>query len=296
MSYRCPRCRLNPLHSDPRNLVVKDGFYRRRSDQKWIQRFRCKKCQKSFSSGTFDYCYRQHKRQFNQKIFEHLSSGVSQRRAAYLLRLNRKTIKRKFIFLGKFSILNLRKFNLEFPPAKIVEFDDLETFEHTKCKPLSVTLSVEYKSRRILGFSVSNMPVKGRLAIKALKKYGPRIDERKNGRAMLFHMMRGITAENLIIKSDQNPHYPKDVQKHFRRVLHLTYKSEKGAETGQGELKKIEFDPLFSVNHTFAKLRADVNRLIRKTWCTTKKSEMLRYHLAIYSLYHNQSLFAKKRV
>jgi hypothetical protein len=58
--------------------------------------------------------------------------------------------------------------------------------------------------------------------------------------------------------------------------------------TGQGELKVGGFDPIFSLNHTCAMLRANINRLFRKTWCTTKKMEMLEHHLAIYALYHNE--------
>lgn len=296
MSPKCPRCRRHHPMSDFRTLINKIGFYRRRSDKKWIQRYQCTLCSKSFSTATFDPCYRQHKRHFNQTLFEHLSSGVSQRRCAYLLRLNRKTIKRKFLFLGMQSLISLRKFNQSFPPSTVVEFDDLETFEHSKCKPLSVTLAVESESRRILGFSVSSMPAKGLLVHRALKKYGPRPDERPRGRKLLLASLRGLVHENAVLKSDQNPHYPQDVARFFPRGLHLSFLGKRGALTGQGELKKTVFDPLFSLNHTCAKLRADINRLIRKTWCTTKKAERLRYHLAIYALYHNRALYAPKRV
>lgn len=296
MSLRCPRCRKTKSRSGIRKAFVKTGTYRRRSDKKWVQRFRCRACRKNFSSATADPCYRQAKRQFNQRIFENLSSGVSQRRCAYLLRLNRKTIKRKFIFLGIQSLLQLRKFNKAFSKASIVEFDDLETFEHSKCKPLSVTLAVEYKSRRILGFSVSSMPAKGLLAKRARKKYGFRPDDRSRGRKLLMASLKGLVREDAILKSDQNPHYPQDVAQFFPQAQHVSYLGKRGAVTGQGELKKTAFDPLFSLNHTCAKLRADINRLIRKTWCTTKKAERLRFHLAMYSLYHNRSLYARKRV
>jgi hypothetical protein len=57
--------------------------------------------------------------------------------------------------------------------------------------------------------------------------------------------------------------------------------------TGQGELKKTTHDPLFAINHTLAMLRANINRLIRRTWCTTKKPERLIDHLWIYIRYHN---------
>lgn len=296
LPLRCPRCRIVYSRSKIRTEVVKFGKYRRKSDRHWVQRFLCLACKKSFSRATFDPCFRQLKRHKNQEVFNHLSSGVSQRRLAYLLDLNRKTIRRKFLFLGGQALLNLRKFNMRFPKADKIEFDDLETFEHTKMKPVSVTLAVESLSRRILGFSVSSMPSKGRLAKKSLKKYGPRKDDRGHGRRSLFCALRGLVDAKAIIKSDQNPHYPPDVAKFFPESTHIAIKGVRGAVTAQGELKKILFDPLFSLNHTCAKLRADINRLIRKTWCTTKRIDRLRFHIAIYALYHNQSLYSRKRV
>jgi len=56
------------------------------------------------------------------------------RRAAKLLKVNRTTVTRKLIFLGKRSQLKLTALNLNHPPVEIMEFDDLETFEHTKFK------------------------------------------------------------------------------------------------------------------------------------------------------------------
>lgn len=275
---------------------MKHGKFRRKSDRAWVQRFICLSCNKSFSRATFDPCFRQLKRHLNAEVFNHLSSGVSQRRLAYLLDINRKTIKRKFLFLGFQSLQNLRRFNLKFPLAEKIEFDDLETFEHTKMKPISVTLAVESLSRRILGFSVSRMPCKGLLAKKSIKKYGFRKDERAKGRNNLFFSLKGLVHPRAVVKSDQNPHYPADVQKYFPKSVHIAVKGSRGVVTAQGELKKVVFDPLFSLNHTCAKLRADINRLIRKTWCTTKKIERLRLHLAIYAEYHNRSLYAPKKV
>ena len=296
MSKPCPHCFPLRSPSDSRSLSIRIGVFRRRSDKKWIQRFRCRTCHKSFSSATFDPCYRQKKRQLNRSLFEHFASGVSQRRCAYLFRINRKTVKRKFLFLGAKSLVELWRHNFKYPRSQVIEFDDLETFEHTKCKPVSITLAVDSPTRRILSFSVSSMPPKGRIAQKAFLKYGWRADDRPRGRKLLLSTLTGLVNPKAVIKSDQNPHYPSDVKLFFKNSEHIPLKGRRGAITGQGELKKGGFDPLFSLNHTFAKLRADVNRLIRKTWCTTKKIERLRYHVAIVSLYHNQALVARKRV
>jgi hypothetical protein len=177
-------------------------------------------------------------------------------------------------------------------PLSFVQFDDLETSEHTKCKPLSVALAVEPKTRKILGFQVSQMPAKGHLTHTALKKYGLRKDLRDRGWNALFQELRPIVSEQAEFLSDENPHYPRFLKRHFPQATHRTVLGRRGCIAGQGELKKIGFDPLFSLNHTCAMLRANMNRLFRRTWCTTKKRAGLIDHLWIYVNYHNQRLTA----
>ena len=93
-----------------------------------------------------------------------------------------------------------------------------------------------------------------------------------------------------IIKSDQNPHYADDVRRFFSKCKYVTYKGRAPRSNGLGELKKGGFDPLFSLNHTCATLRAKANRLFRRTWCTTKKPDRLDLHLALVTLHHNLQL------
>jgi hypothetical protein len=171
-----------------------------------------------------------------------------------------------------------------------VQFDDLETSEHTKCKPLSVVLAVEPKTRKILNFQVSQMPAKGPLARIAYKKYGKRTDERGMGWSRFFESMKPLVTETATWISDENPHYVTPLRIHHPRAIHRTVKGKRGCVTGQGELKRVVFDPLFSLNHTCAMLRANLNRLFRRTWCTTKNRRGLMDHLALYVSFHNQRL------
>ncbi len=86
------------------------------------------------------------------------------------------------------------------------------------------------------------------------------------------------------------PHCPKLVKKHLPGRTHKRVKGGRGAITGQGELKKLRFDPIFSLNHTCAMLRANLSRLARKTWSTTKTIQGLIDHLSIYAAYHHRKL------
>jgi transposase-like protein len=272
---------------------LKHGSFIRLSDKKRILRFKCGRCLSHFSQATFQLCYRQKKRRVNPKVFELLVSGVSQRRAARILKLNRKTVVRKFLFLAKeASFKNFRSF-FKLCPLEHVQFDDLETIEHTKLKPVSVTMAVAHPSRKILAFSVSQMPAKGHLAGKAVKKYGYRQDLRAFGREEVFSKLRFKMKSESVIESDENPHYKPDVRRFLPQAKYKTYLGQRGAVVGQGELKKVAFDPLFSINHTFAMLRANINRLIRKTWCTTKRSDRLKAHIELYVYFHNEILLKK---
>jgi transposase-like protein len=290
MIKKCPYTDCTNKNLSSKRTVIRTGRYRRKSDGQWIPRFWCRSCKKTFSSATFNECYRQKKRQKNEIIRRLLSGGISQREAARVLKINRKTVVRKFLFLGQRELVKFRNSNLQKPLALEVEFDDMETFEHSKCKPLSITLVVEYKTRRILDFEVSQMPAKGHLSKKARKKYGFRKDFRSIGRKELFKRVQPLVHKNALIRSDSNPYYPKDVRRFFPLARYETILGGRGAVTGQGELKKLKFDPIFSLNHTCAMYRANVNRLFRKTWCTTKKKERLALHLAIYANSHNRRL------
>lgn len=206
--------------------------------------------------------------------------------------VDRKTVVRCFRFLAAQARLQHQETIEPFlnRPLLAVQFDDLETSEHTKCKPLSVALAVEPKTRKILGFQVSKMPAKGLLAKTALRKYGCRPDERRKGWEQLMQSIKPYVAGTAEFTSDENPHYPKIVKKHFPLCSHTRTPGGRGSITGQGELKKLKFDPLFSLNHTCAMLRANMNRLFRKTWCTTKNVQGLIDHLSIYTRYHNTQL------
>ena len=287
MNSPCPNCHLE----DPRgSKVVREGKFFRHSTQSFVQKYRCKKCEARYSDAIFEDSYRQKKRFLNPIVSELLAHLVSQREVARMLKINYKTVVRKFHHQAWSAERDFHKRNLEKEKAQVVEFDDMETFEHTKHKPLSITIAIEAVTRRILALAVSSMPARGRLAEAARSKYGKRLDLRQKTRRRLFENLPDLVAENAEFRSDKNPSYPSLIRRGFPQALHQQFAGRRGCVTGQGELKAGGFDPLFSINHTCAMFRANVNRLIRKTWCTTKSAERLREHLILYANEHNKRL------
>ena len=255
----------------------RDGTFKRNEDSKIIQRFRCKSCGTRFSLATFSDAYRQKKRRVNLSLLKFLSSGMSMRRSALLLGVNRRTVERKLHFLGK-RCMKMNERNLKLFKNRIynIQLDDLITKENSKLRPLSVSIAVDEDRRRILAVEVSQIPSFGHLAKYAVKKYGQRKDEHFEGLTRLFQKVSPIVSPEVVVKSDEHQRYPGFVSSYLPQAKHLTYKSERGCIAGQGELKKVHFDPLFIVNHTCALLIANVNYSLEKLGARPKTPNALK--------------------
>ena len=249
-------------------------------------------CRRYYSTARKSPCYRQKKRHLNPLIEKFLCSTMSQRRIAKLLGISRLTLTRKFLFLGKGAISKNAKDLEAFEGGKIKEVlvDEMEDIVHTKCKPVSIALIVTH-DRRILGHAVSRIRPKTRkLNEKSKKKYPQWTPNAEEKFGELLKKLKPILHDEVIIHSDKKWFYERQIREILPNARHVRYKSRRAKDSGQGELKEGHSDPLFPLNHTCGMLRANINRLIRKTWCTSKKLEALDMHIAIYTHFHNNVL------
>jgi hypothetical protein len=218
------------------------------------------------------------------------------RRSAKLLGINQKTVARRVPYLAAKARLELEKFDAktEKPkPCREVYLDELITFEHTRCKPLAVAMAVS-KERKILSFAVSSMPAIGKkLKEISFQKYGKRANHRNQGFTKCLTDIEKHVDKNTYFISDEENSYPMLISRHYPNNQHERHPSKRAVIAGQGELKDHSFDPLFSINHTFAMLRANIARLVRRTWVTTKKAPVLEQMLWIYAGFHNLELITQ---
>ena len=269
--------------------VIKNGTFKRKSDSQIVQKFKCTGCKKQFSKATFTLEKYQKKRTINYQVLKYISSNNSMRRIAKNLNVDKKTIKRKLDYLNIKAEQKNQKFLTRLKKDKVInlQIDDLITIEHTKLKPLTVSIAIDKNRRYILGAEVSKIPAFGHLAKLSVKKYGYRKSEHQEGLKRLFDKIQPVVSENALIESDEHKLYPEFIRKYFFKAEFIQSKGEKSCVAGQGELKKVKRDPLFMINHTCAIFRANINRLIRKTWCSTKRPEMLQKHINVFIYYYN---------
>lgn len=281
--YFCPNEDCDNHDSPAKGWYIKKGYYKLKHNHQPVPRYQCKLCKRKFSSQTFKDTHNQKKPFLNDQIFQFYSSAMTQRRLAKTLKCNRKTIVRKFLFLAN-KAQNIHEEKLKKGEIKTsyVQFDEMETYESTKLKPVSIALAVRPKTGEILGIDVGSMKAKGHLADRYALKYSEeRQDTRDESRTNVLDMVALCAKESVTIASDAHPSY----EKLFRKAVpHAEIK-----QIPQGKQRKFghAHDELFMINHTCALLRQDLSRLRRRTWITTKDIERLKAHLWLYVAYRN---------
>ena len=283
----CPNSQCSEFRT--KTFIKKDGLYFRRSESRLIQRYKCNQCGIKFSNATGTPEFKQHKRRVNRTLRDHLCSGISMRRAARILKIHRKTVERKMLYLGLKARRSHQRF-LCIQKCKVthLQFDDLLTTEHSKLKPLTVSIAVDADRRTILSAKVEQIGAFGHLADLSRKKYGYRKNKHKDSLRRMFEAITPCVHPLARVESDEHKRYPEFVREFLPGTNYLQHKGGRGCIAGQGELKKLGYDPLFILNHSCAMLRANINRLFRKTWCTTKSPARLQIHLDIFIEYYNQ--------
>jgi len=168
----------------------------------------------------------------------------------------------------------------------------MHSIEHTKLKPLTIPLCVD-NNYQILGISVGQIPANGHLAAISVKKYGKRKCQRREALERMFsEVKQQLKFQPKEIITDEAPIYKELIQINFPGIKHTTVSSramieKKREQVFQADRKKI-FDPMFALNQRCAKLRQDIRRLTRRSWCTTKIPLRLEQHLKLYQIQNNQ--------
>ena len=270
--------------------IIKNGHYFRRNDSRKVQRFKCRTCGKQFSTSTGTLEFGQKKRRVNALLLKLFCAKVTQKRAARIAGVNKITASRKFAYWAKKAEVKNVRFRemLQKQKVKYFQFDDLITKEKTKLKPLSVTVAVDADRRFILSANVSQIAAFGHLAQASVNKYGKRKSFHRKALDTTFRELSAIVIDDALIESDEHKNYLPIVRKYFPNACYQQFKSEKGCVAGQGELKKVKFDPIFAIDHTMAMLRDGISTLVRRTWSCTQDPKRLQGHLEMFIYYYNK--------
>lgn len=291
----CPKCaetpeawKASPMPLKVSSWYLKRGYYKTKHNGQPVPRYQCKRCRHLFSSHSLLPTYRQKKPAMNKEVYKWYSSGTTQRRMAINLGINRKTVARKFLYMAR-QAANYHKKMLSNGSLKTmnVQFDELEHYEHTIMKPVSIAVAVDTYSGKIISLDAATMKIHGKLTGMSRDKYGYREDTRDAAREDAFRAINDVALSGLKIYTDFNPSYP-NFKDRFVPSAQLVQVYSKGGIKRSKKVRRNLDDALWRVNHVCAKIRNDLARLSRKSWVTTKALWALQAQLDLYIAYNNQ--------
>ena len=192
----------------------------------------------------------------NDPLAKLLSSGVTQRRAARIMGINKVTVARKFAWLaGRARHAHAAALTGGRIQTSYVQCDEMETFEHSKLKPLSITLALRAKTGEIIGAQAATMNCHGHMAALSQRVYGWRYDNRHIACRDVLTSIKAVAKPRITIATDGKSTYPSLIHGALPHAVHRSHVSRVKVRGAR--------DPLFRLNHTCAKLRADISRLAR---------------------------------
>ncbi|MGV8941504.1 MAG: hypothetical protein ACOH1P_08195 [Lysobacter sp.] len=272
-----PTC---PNEACENHVAPPAGFYRKKgyrrpvnSPSQKIPRYQCKTCGAYFSATRAKGTHGQRRPDLNREIFKLAVSGVSMRRIVALLGCHHRTVAKKITLLAEQAQVHHAE-RMKSLRTTCVMIDELETFMHSRYKQLSVSMVVRVKTGEVLGFGVAKKPCnqpRGQI------KYKWTQDDRPQAFYTMLRSIEPALAPGCTVITDGHPSYRKWLGKGLASYQHRVLHSP----------NTPGYDPLFVINHTFAKMRNDLARLGRKTWTTTKTVKGLEDHLWLWVAWTN---------
>ena len=275
----CPHC-----SSDK---IAYYGKYKRKRSRQLIQRYKCSRCKHTFSDQTLSKTYKQKRPDLNQKILEGLGLGMGIRKLALNLRTTKKTIQRKMIFLADVCEKFQNKYMTEWDVKPQFQFDEMESYEHSRHATLGLPVVVEKKSHFIVSATAQYIRSRSQYPNLRDKHNFAHSDEIRGKERIIkerLKLCRTMKPKGrIVIDTDKHVCYKGYMKDVFgKEGVHISYNA--GDET--------EKQRLFPVNNICGCLRDDVAMLRRKTWHGCKDKDMLNNRLKIYTFISNY--FKKK--
>ena len=287
---RCPYRRCSQHRSPVGTFYQRHGSYQPKCRRRPVPRFRCRTCRRTFSRQTFRADYRDHRPDLNVRLFELLTSGVGLRQTSRKLGLSLRCTELKFRKIAR----HLRRLNLNLqgplPAEAILQFDELETYEGRRnTRPLSVPILIERETRFQIWAEAAPIRPRGKMTErreKAIAEDERRLGPRKDlSRRSIYRTLRRGAAitdhlPKVLLQTDEKSTYPGIAGEVFglSRLMH---------EQTNSNLARLNWNPLFPINHSEAMVRDLMGRLRRESWLVSKKRRYLDLHLAMYASYRN---------
>ena len=280
----CPRESCDS-HANPGPWrFIKKGFFRRRSDRRRFQRFRCSHCGVCFSSRTFSPTYWLKRSDLLEPLFWRILHCSALRQIAHEFGVSHATVQRQVERLGRHCLLFHERLRPRVPQEPLV-LDGFQTFESGQYWPFDLNLVVG-TSHYVYGFNDAELRRSGTMRPAQRKKrheleqaHG-RPDPRATPKAVRELVERVVPeGEEAEMHTDEHQGYPQALRLVHKRTIHHKTISSKASRTPS--------NPLFPVNLADLLLRHGSANHKRETIAFSKRRQGALYRAAIFTVWRN---------
>ena len=280
----CPRSGCDSHTKPGAWRFIKKGFFRRRSDGRRFQRYRCSHCGAFFSSRTFSVSYWLKRPDLLESLFWRILHCSALRQIAHEFGVSHSTIQRQVDRLGRHCLLFHERLRPRAPREPLV-LDGFRSFESGQYWPFDLNLLVG-TSHYVYGFNDAELRRGGSMRPSQRKKRDEL--ERLHGRphpqatrdAVEELVERVVPAgAEAEIHSDEHESYPRALRRLPDRAIDHRTISSKASRTPS--------NPLFPVNLADLLLRHGSANHKRETIAFSKRRQGALYRAAIFTVWRN---------
>jgi transposase-like protein len=275
-----------PSHASPELWrFKKKGFYLRQARPQRIQRYRCQRCRRSFSSQTFSPTYWLRRPALLEPLFLRILACSALRQIAHEFGVAHATVQRQVERLGRHCLLLHEQLRPLGPPREPLVLDGFRSFELGQYWPFDLNLLIGI-SHYVYAFQDAELRRSGSMTA-AQKRKRDRIEQR-HGRPdpqATRHSVQELLERALPpgtcveLRTDEHRAYPQALRRLRDRELVHTTTSSRARRTAR--------NPLFPANLGDLLLRHTGANHKRETIAFSKRRQGALYRLAIWVVWRN---------
>ena len=289
----CPHHQPDPENND---WFSPNGSYWTKISS-FVARFKCKSCNKGFSTRTFHLDYYAKKKVSYRQIFQLVSSSVNDRAIARQLGLSPDSVSNRIERLARQAIAfhtdNLAGLQL----AEDLAADGFESFCGSQFFPNNINLLVGERSQLVYFFNYVLLRRKGRMTETQKRKcaelekqvtYPQRAVEKS------FLELLGVIKELMKQRQQQRITLHTDTKQDYTRALRsfnwFDDQQRAGSfshQTTSSRQARTAANPLFPVNYMDREIRKDIANHRRETVCQARNVCNMLNRLMLYFHWHN---------
>lgn len=291
-----PSCRFHAYSNSERAFYIRFGKRRIRRFPYLVFRYKCRACEKVFTSSFFELSYRDKLNDAYEEIEYLVNHGLSECEIAKFLNCSEFTVRRKLSKLARQALLRM---SLDLKSIRIrepVAFDGIENFSFSQFDPNNINHAIGKESFYLYDFNFAPLNRKGRMSPRQVRK---KLALEKTFGAYPRNAIESSAKkifERLLEKSDGNLHLHSDFHFAYRRALARMKGSERIAHSiTPGKVARNYRNRLFPINHMDMLTRHETASFRRETIAFSKHSIAMIERFILYAGSKNymRSIFKK---